>query len=241
MSEKVALISHDAGGAEILAHWIIAKEISYVTVLDGPAKKIFQRYKIDLKPKNLDEAIDFADYIICGSSWQSDLEKRAIKKAKAYKKYSITFLDHWVNYEERFEFEGKKISNEIWVGDKYAFDLATKKFNNLKINLVKNPYFEYVAGNSKTFKSINKKTNQKNLLFLSENLSTSSLIKYGDAKHLGYDEFECLEFTLNNLRLFPKEINQLRVRLHPSDLENKFDYLTQITNLKITLTRSKIC
>jgi len=61
----------------------------------------------------------------------------------------VSFIDHWVNYRERFGYPLKNWKNnlpdEIWAGDKYAFLIAKKLFNKiLPIKLVKNPYFKEI-------------------------------------------------------------------------------------------------
>ncbi len=39
----IAVVSHDAGGAEILSSWLLRNQEPYCLVLDGPAVAIFQR------------------------------------------------------------------------------------------------------------------------------------------------------------------------------------------------------
>jgi hypothetical protein len=39
----IAVVSHDAGGAEILSSWLRRCAEPYCVVLDGPAQVIFQR------------------------------------------------------------------------------------------------------------------------------------------------------------------------------------------------------
>ena len=75
---KIALVSHDAGGAEIISHWSKNRDDNFLHVLDGPAISIFARNLNNLNLVSLDDAIKQSDFIICGTSWQSDLEKIAI-------------------------------------------------------------------------------------------------------------------------------------------------------------------
>lgn len=102
----IAVVSHDAGGAEILSSWLVRCSESYCLVLDGPAKAIFQRKLGANKITPLSEAIGQCDWVLCGTSWQSNVERRAIALAKSEGKTVVAFLDHWVNYSERFQ--GKK-------------------------------------------------------------------------------------------------------------------------------------
>ena len=94
----IAVVSHDAGGAEILSSWLCRCAEPYCLVLDGPAKEIFRK-KCGSKPIiPLHEAITLCDWVLCGTSWQSNIERRAIALAKSEGKKVVAFLDHWVNY-----------------------------------------------------------------------------------------------------------------------------------------------
>ena len=83
------------------------------------------------KTKNisLESAIADSDWLLSGTSYSSNLEIRAIELARANKKKSVAFLDHWCNYTDRFKREGKMfLPDEIWVGDEEAYKIANKEF-----------------------------------------------------------------------------------------------------------------
>ena len=83
------------------------------------------------------------DWVLCGTSWQSNLEKHAIAQAKVSGKKVIAFLDHWVNYPARFQLEGVTVHpDEIWVGDVDAERIAQELFPRAKVVLRSNPYFK---------------------------------------------------------------------------------------------------
>ena len=42
-NQNVAVVSHDAGGAEILSSWVVRNKVKCVFVLDGPAVGIFEK------------------------------------------------------------------------------------------------------------------------------------------------------------------------------------------------------
>ena len=65
------------------------------------------------KSLSLETAIKDSDWVICGSSWQSDLECRAISISKSISKKVVTFLDHWINYKERFQLMDKLLLPEL--------------------------------------------------------------------------------------------------------------------------------
>src|SRR5262245_30427596 len=119
---KVLIVSHDAGGAEILSSWC-RREVGheYDFLIEGPAKNIFLR-KCSVQP-NISPRPPY-DLVLTGTSWASDLEKRYILWAKKQAIRVASFLDHWTQYEERFSIGSiDTFPDEIWVGDAHAFRL----------------------------------------------------------------------------------------------------------------------
>ncbi|AIQ95504.1 hypothetical protein EW14_1493 [Prochlorococcus sp. MIT 0604] len=223
---KVAVICHDAGGAEVLSHWLKRQKFLYCTVLEGPAKNVFIKNKCKISEEVLIHAIKKSDFIISGTSWQSDLEKKAIIKAREMGKYSITFLDHWSNYEERFLYKGQiNLPNEIWVSDKYAYDLAKKLFKNTIIKRKRNYYFlniKETIENKNFFYNDNRKTLKG--LYIGENVSDHAFLATGDKNSYGYDEINSLKYLLENINNLNFNILSLKVRPHPSDSEGKYNF-----------------
>ena len=221
----IAIVSHDAGGAEILSSWLRRYQYSYCLVLDGPAKDIFRR-KIGLMHiTSLSNAIEQSDWILCGTSWQSNLERQAIKKSKRAKKKVVVFLDHWVNYSERFVENGiTEFPDEIWVGDIYAERIACSILPRALIKLKPNPYFEDLqqefCNTTKDFPSLK----DCSVLYVCEPIREHALIQYGDENHLGYTEKDALLFFLQNLNILGFSINNIKIRPHPSESLNKYDW-----------------
>ena len=90
----------------------------------GLQKKIFKEKFKDLRFVSLDEIYQDFDEVLLGSSWQSNLEKYVINQCKKMQIKTIVFIDHWVNYIERFLYNGKvSVPDEIWVSDEYAFNM----------------------------------------------------------------------------------------------------------------------
>ena len=235
---KIAVISHDAGGAEIISHWLKKQNKLYSTVLKGPAIKVFRNNKVKLHNNDLKEAISYADLIITGTSWQSNIEKEAIFLAKKIGKYSITFLDHWVNYEERFIYNGELIlPNEIWVTDEFAYKLAKSIFKKITIKIKPNYYLLNLKKIIKA-KSINNKEKfcKNSGLFIGENISDHALLSTGKINGFGYTENESLKFLLDNIKNLKINIDNLKIRPHPSDKKDKYNwskeskYVKEISN-----------
>ena len=101
---RVALVCHDAGGAEILSSWLLRSDDLCSVVAEGPAVSIFNRKCPDAKRLSLAEATENADWVLCGSGWSSDFERQAIQFCRKERKKTIVFLAHWVNYKERFKY-----------------------------------------------------------------------------------------------------------------------------------------
>ena len=75
------------------------------------------------------------DVIVTGTSQFSNLENKIRNIAKKVKIFSITFLDHYVNYRKRFVFNNKlQLPNEIWSFDIHSYNIAKKTFKNVIIN-----------------------------------------------------------------------------------------------------------
>ncbi len=235
---KIAVISHDAGGAEILSHWLKRQDYIFSTVLQGPAVKVFKNNNVQESNNDLFEAINDAKFVITGTSWQSNLEKEAIYIAKKMGKYTISFLDHWVNYEERFIYKNKLIlPDEIWVTDKFAFDLAKNIFKKTTIKRKHN----YYLNNLKEIiekKIIKNKTVNQNFkgLFIGENISEHALLNTGKIDGFGFTEQDSLKFLLDNIYNLKIKVSNLKIRPHPSDIKDKYNWtrknkiVTEISN-----------
>ena len=104
----------------------------------NPGKKIFKEKGIVSENLNkLERAVIRCESIITGTSWPVDIEYKAIKLAKKYNKKIITYLDHWVNYFERFDNNKNMLPDIIITTDRKAFKLAKKNFPLTKILLKK--------------------------------------------------------------------------------------------------------
>lgn len=121
----IAVVSHDAGGAEILASYIRRAGLDCQLVLDGPAERVFERKLGAFVGVDLGTALRHSDWVLCGSSYPANFELEAIKQAREQGKRSVVFLDHWINYRQRFERDDFTVlPDEIWVGDADAERIA---------------------------------------------------------------------------------------------------------------------
>jgi len=215
--KKVLIVANDAGGAEILAHFVLAnKQYNFFVCLTGPAKKIFKNRCSGIKSISSGSFIQKhrreQPWILTGTSCSSDTERKAIATAKGYNIFCVSFLDHWVNYKQRFA--GGALPDEIWVGDKFAFKLAQEQgFPKEKLKLVSNPLFKKAKALS------HKKTKHKfkTLLYLSEWMFSKKELVAGWCSHQwGGSPYKRLEVFIESLKQ-RKDIKQLIIRLHPAE------------------------
>jgi hypothetical protein len=223
---KVCIISHDAGGAEILASYVAQNKLDSLFVLAGPAIAVFERRigKIDIV--ELEEALPSCDWCLCGTSWQSDLEWQAIRQARDGHKRVVVFIDHWVNYRERFIRQGiEHLPDEIWVGDSYAQTLASQIFLNIPIKVVENPYFQDIQHKLRHFPQTEASTaNGIKILYVCEPIAEHALKQYGDERYWGYTEHDAISYFLENLDIFDQPVNKVTIRTHPSESPDKYKY-----------------
>lgn len=223
----ICVVSHDAGGAEVLASHIARNDLKVLCVLSGPAISVFEKKLGKLKIYALEDAIANCHEVLCGTSWQSDLEWRAIGLAKNLGKHSTAYLDHWTNYGERFIRSNiENLPDEIWVGDNFARVIASDVFQNTPIKLVPNSYFKEI---SFKFSAMDQLIDQRfrtgpvSILYVSEPISDHGLLAYGDQQYLGYTEHDALRYFLeNSCSIFNSKGCKVLIRPHPADLENKY-------------------
>ena len=131
--------SKDAGGAEILSSWLKQKKIKNIDfLLKGPAIKIFKSKSF--KINNIKNKIQVTKYkkFFFSTNFPPGDEIKLLKDFKKKNIETVCFLDHWVNYKERF-----KIKKKFFYQVKFIhliiqlFKIAKQKFNKSNIFLKK--------------------------------------------------------------------------------------------------------
>lgn len=231
--KNIGIVSHDAGGAEVLSHLVANdKSNSFVYCLEGPAKSIFKKNLGVDNTTNIHEMLTKCDWLLCSTSWQSDLEKLAIKAFKENRKKTVAILDHWVNYKERFVLnDSYLLPDEIWTTDKYASHLAKEHFNDTEVKEVNNYYLEHIKNEIESLGS--SKEVEGVALYVCEPIKEHAFLQYGDERYWGYTEEDALEFCLKNIRSMPKNIERLIIRPHPSEKLEKYNWVQDIYDVEI--------
>lgn len=219
----IAVVSHDAGGAEVLASYVARNRIECRLVLEGPAQGVFARRLGSVETVDLKHAIEECDALLCGTSWQSDLEWRALVAAKAAGRRTVTFLDHWGNYAERFvRGDQNVLPDEIWVGDETALRLARPLFVDTPVRLLPNPYFDDIRDQLAHYPT-RVRGEGLAVLFLCEPLTEHGRRQFGDELHWGYTEFEALRYLVQNQAALGDRVTHLTIRPHPSEAAGKYE------------------
>lgn len=194
-------------------------------------------YSLDAKPSSLEFIIDdfnsfHADFLFVGTSVESSLEYELMLQAKRQKVKCLAIIDHWVNYQKRFERNGHIVFPEmILVNDKTAFIDAIKE--GLPKEIVYawgNPWWYLLEKNKPTFSLI--QSADRKILFLSDNMIETWKEKTKEI--LGYTEFEVLEVLIEAQKR--KRDFSIEVRLHPKDHPEKYD--AYINRKEISLSSS---
>jgi len=228
-NKKLGIVCNDAGGAEIISSWLKRVKNKFYLSLSGPALVIFRRKFRNIKLDNLKNVISKSDLIVTGTSLKSNKELEAIKISRKYKKKTITFLDHWVNYRRRFVRNNIIVQpNYLIVSDKEAFRIAKDEFKNSITIFIKKNF--YLLDLKKKISKINSKIKKNNFVYFSSNLDSTSY-PYSD------------NFILKKGVEFMKKNNKLRdfnilIRKHPSENRNKYKNL-EIEGIKIFIDKHK--
>ncbi len=229
-SANLLLAAHDAGGAQVLSSWALAHpEHAYRFSLEGPAISVFAE---KLGPiANLDRIeaereLDRRppDLLVTGTSWQSDMERRVRDSARGKGIRTAAYLDHWVNYRERFGFPGpwlEKLPDEIWCPDAESLEVCGRDgFPADRLVLKGNPYLDgIVAGMRDPAAAARPGT----VLYVCEPQSEHMEKAHGNPMHLGYDEFTALRHFFSTVSGWARRPGKILVRPHPSERTGKYE------------------
>jgi len=224
----IGVVAHDAGGAEIIASHILQKRWDCQYHIDGAAKRVFFRKIGHLESRALHSLIQDCEWLLCGTSFLSDLEWQAIGLARKKGKKSVVVLDHWTNYRQRFF--RKNIGNfpdEVWVGDGWAYDLAEKYLPEVDVKLYPNPYFREIQREMLHLPKETRAGGGLRVLYACEPLREDGIALYGDPHYWGYTEEEAVRYFLKNLSKLGPKIEKVILRPHPQEEVGKYDWVSR--------------
>lgn len=229
LNKKVLVVSHDAGGAEVLSHFIKCElNLEKLTFfLSGPAVGIFHKnLGVNKNSKTLEIDLKKNEILITSTSWESNIEYEALKLAVKYHMDTYTMLDHWVNFESRLVRNDIEIlPNHFIVQDRYAMTLANEIWPNLKI--VEKPNYYLIDQQSKYNKKMATKSSKKcddSILYLWDpSLKHKSKMQLeNEITNLPnfYDERDAFSLFKSKIPVIPGDPKKIRVRFHPSMTED---------------------
>jgi len=212
--EPTAVVCHDAGAANIIQAWILAKpKHDWRPVMDGPAARSWDSLRMIIPTfRSLESALSGASLVLTGTGWSSDLEHLARRLARTRGIPTVAVLDHWINYEDRFTRNGEVVlPDAIYVTDKYALREACLRFPSVPVSLYENLYLAAQLSELPPLEA-----NADEVLYLLEP------IRADWPRHLP-GELEALEYFFKNWdKLNIPAGATLRLRPHPSDPPGKY-------------------
>lgn len=233
----LAVISHDAGAAEIISSYVRQQGINCLYVLDGPAKKIFTGKLGNINFTDLNDAIKQASSVLCGTSWPSRHEWEALGAARQAGVPSVAMLDHWVNYRRRFERDSVyNWPDVIWVVDAAAERIAAREFEGVPIKRIQNPYRLDII---EKFQALPKQVPHEgvSILYVTEPTSDAAMRMHGDSRFFGYTEDDALRGFLLSLSDWP-DVREIVIRPHPTEREDKYRWASAYPRVSIDMRRS---
>jgi len=223
---NILVVSHDAGGAQILSSYIKKKNLNCHYLLSGPATEIFRSKlkNINKKKKNFIKNINL---LFTGTSYKNRTEVKYLKMAREKKIYSISFLDSWVNYKQRFKLLNKYYyPDEMVVYDKESFEIAKKVFKKkTKITKINNPYLS-------SFKMGNTKKNNY-LIYLSSNFDVTKKFNISD-KSLFMNFLKKIDGYIKDQNIY-----KIIIKNHPGEKSNKYDFIKKLKTAGFKLKKAK--
>jgi hypothetical protein len=234
-----AIVSHDAGGAEILSSFIRDNGLRCHYSLTGPAIKIFQNKLGGLENLELQAAVENSELLLCSTSWNSMSEFNSIKIAKSLNLKTIAILDHWVNYRERFIRHGEIIlPEEIWVCDEHAYLKACNEFPLQHIRMIGNPYLREIELTYSIYKKNKPNSETRNILYVCEPISEHGVKFYSDANYRGYLEHDAIKYFLQNLKGLRLDNCRIIIRPHPSESLEKYQWVLNEYKYNVILSNN---
>lgn len=217
-NEIICIACHDAGAANNIISWVKnSHNIECVRpYLLGPAKKIWElAYPSTPVINSLERIGNSITALVVGTGWQTDFEYQALNYGISSKIRTVSALDHWVNYEERFIRHGKELyPKEIWTFDDQAYKMASNLFGNKNIEIYQLQNY-YLQDLLKKIRPIDRDKPLELLYILEPLVPGWSKFKL--------HEYEVLDFFLENKKKLnlPENI-VMRFKPHPSEPPGKY-------------------
>ncbi|UCC95300.1 MAG: hypothetical protein JSW40_00705 [Candidatus Omnitrophota bacterium] len=230
--KRICIVCSDPGAAQgaLLLNSALRKQgVKISVVARGAAKKIANRLGIRIvnrqnaysgcRPIRFYLQANTFDCVITGTSLYDDLERNYIKAARKLGIYTISFIDWWTNYRQRFIHSRTNklyLPDVVCVVDKIAARRCCREFGrSTRILITGNPYL------SRIMKGRNKRGGEKKTLLIQLGLKTSlkTILYFAEPLYRGYNQFEIFQKIVSALQKVTESANtrmNLIVKFHPS-------------------------
>lgn len=201
--KKVLFVFGDAAGAKSLLAIVQNLKLSNSTfyLFSDRYHSFYQNFNLIVNIEELNVVYDFIkkespEIIFTGTSLPGKFEVNILRYAIGNKINCFSFIDHWVNFKERFTSDGELyLPNKIFVIDQRAIDLAIAEgVPREKLFLFKSPYQEWLKnwnpnqGRAELLAMLGLGADIRFILYAPEPIQ-----KYGLSSKYGFDEFQILE------------------------------------------------
>jgi hypothetical protein len=159
------------------------------------------------------------DYVFTGTSIPDKNELRFLQEAQTRNIKSFSFVDHWININERFKLnESYVYPSQVYLIDEEAKSIAIKEgLPSELIRIVGNPYYTFLENwtpfftKSELFSKLGISKDSHYILFAPEPISSFNLQdKYG------FDEVSGLNYLVKSLEELKFDNIKIIVKAHPN-------------------------
>jgi hypothetical protein len=176
--------------------------------------------------------------LLTGTCLGEGIDKSMLRYGRDHNIITVSVIDHWSWYRERFEVGNKLLLPDIViVNDQIAHQQALLAgLPRSRVVALGNPILEKLSRisiNQSTY-SIRSRynhiipTDKKLIVFVSEQLRAD--FPYGSHNFLGYDEYVVISLLISNL----SHDEHLLIKLHPVEQDNKYSF---VTDSRVTVIR----
>ena len=224
----IQVCSFDAGGGNVLAH--LSKDFDIVSsfIVDGPALKVYSTLFPELHILNRKTLDVETDLLISSTGWQSSLEYETMAMALSRGIHVIAVLDHWVNYLDRFERQGKIINPTYFLAfDDTSENKINQEFGSPEILRTENRYLARTLKEIRDLQTINN-SHTYDFTFIGEPLSRS-------CESPNWSEYDAIQHFFEVLRIHGYVNSRIAIKPHPAEESSKYDFYipNDFKNVKI--------
>lgn len=213
--KDIIFLANDPGGFDVI--WPLYKRFTknnrrgirlLLTGSAGEKKNHFQQSPqnvVNIISSMIEKKIEFI--LVTGTSWDSNVEREAIRLCKNNQVVTVSILDYWCNYMERFQSDiGYIFPDYLFVMDEIAaMEAVDSGIDKSIIRIVGHPGLDFYVKKKTMWKAKN------SILFLSQPLS----LLYGDS--MGYTELDAFKGVLTA----GKELGfSVKIKFHPKESEH---------------------